>query len=188
MVVRNDYELLDKSAAQAAPVFLLERIRRVLLRNLEVWICILAFAVLGCIAVLVAWLHSDERHLRVLSRELSCTDSHEGLPFYYFMDQSNYYTGGEFQERFSVPEPLAHANNGTKIAHVQLCSRAYKHNWQLLALLDNHREYAKLHSLKYILDTGGGHEKGVWRKIEALLQLVQEELRKQPEERLSWIL
>ena len=162
---------------------------------------VLVLGSLGTVTcLLIRWLSSNDRQIRILARELSCADS--DIPWWFFTPSKEIYPPKVFSEMFSIPPRSRELSNSSLsssststpppcIAHVQLCSRAYKDAWGIEFLLGNHRAYAQQHGYEYTLYTEGGKERGVWRKIEVLLEKVDIELAKQRQadpSAISWLL
>lgn len=102
-------------------------------------------------------------------------------PWKYLPARQEFYSGRQLQAMYN----LTAANPESRIVMMQHCPRVYKHHWQQLALLDNHREYASHRGIEYALDVKDG---GKERKIEALLERIESELAHSAHDRPQWIL
>ena len=151
---------------------------------------------LGCLVLaifggLAWWMSSGKRQVYIQLRELSC----QHMRWWYFEPFRETYSRRQISSLYSLPAGAVSNTSAPppRIAHVQLCSRVYRDSWRLLYMLDNHRAYADEHGIEYTLYTRGGKERGVWRKVEILLEKINYELAQQavPENEglgISWLL
>jgi len=92
---------------------------------------------------------------------------------------------GHYNDRAMAYTPPVTSKRDSRIALVQICTHA-KRSWVLEMLLNNHRDYAKAHGMRYILKSGG--LLGKRQKPGQVRRIIEQELAKPENERLEWLL
>lgn len=146
-------------------------------------ICALTFAVTTSTAFVYWWLQSDSRRFRSAVDEISCLPIHWK---YFPAPEASSYLSGSAHYLPSTNQSMHGEAKLSKISHLQACSRFHASSDFVGALVHNHMQYCDQHGIEYILRTGKGN--GVWLKIIAAVEKLEEELGKSVEDRKEWIL
>lgn len=149
----------------------------------------LCFGTVVLVAVTTWWLQSHQRQVMIDVYRLSCRK----VPWYFFpapgaevfFEGSDHYipsVDDSWSNSTSQPE---HSQR-RRISHLQACSYAYAGHDYLSLLVDNHKQYCRTNGIEYVLRTGRGE--GVWLKIVAAREKLEQELKKEQDQRAEWIL
>ena len=155
--------------------------RKALRLAIHVGLCLVVSASLS----LFYWLSSDFRASGIAASLAGCSPP----PSYYLYrmprDQLSFFTS---EGLYLAPDLRKQSRDASvRIGMVQVCNQPARHSKHVNVLLDRHRSYSQKHGYEYQLSTKG-EQHGVWAKITALRDKLVEELGKEEDRRLHWIL
>ena len=144
-------------------------------------------------AAIICWSKSSTRQAGIAVLQASCLP----IPWYYlyspktnqrYFDTDALYIPPDTKRKHSEFSANSHSNELT-VAHVQVCSHPYADSISLATLLESHTAYSRRHGIEYALyGPLGARTTGMWRKIEALQQAIQEQLERVGPTKAHWIL